>query len=112
MPPLNVPTTSPSLRLAAGPRWTAAHACRGHSLQVVAWRLALTWRGHGGGIVAWIVPLAVVERAEARARWRPLPHCTLAVNALGLALAAWLIIRPDRGATPARLRLQPGGNDR
>ncbi len=112
MQPPTDPSTDRRIRLEAGPRWTSAHAGRGPTLQILVWRLAVTWRGHGGGIVAWLVPLAVVERADARVRWRPVPHLTLAVHVCGLALAAWLIFRPDRRATPAQFRVEPGGTDR
>src|SRR4051794_9070035 len=101
MQPSTDTTRGHSIRLEAGPRWTPAQPCRGRLLQVLAWRLAIAWAGRSGaGTVAWLIPLAVAERESTRVRWRPVPHLTLAVNAFGLALAAWLIFGPGRGTAP------------
>jgi hypothetical protein len=85
--------------LEAGPRRTVARRLDGRTLQVLVWRLAAGWQGRGGVAAAWVLPLAVLERQAAQERWRPVPNLTLAVNVLGLALAAWVIVSISREET-------------
>lgn len=91
-----------ALWLECGPRRTAALQAHGRTLKVLVWRLAVGGGSRGGAAMAWVLPIAVVERRGGRERWHAVPDLTLAVRALGLVLAAWLIFRPARVAAARR----------
>ncbi len=88
-----------------GPRRVQALRDEPHGLEILVWRLAVGWGGRSTGAAGWVLPLAVVERRGGRTRWRPVPDLTLAAQALGLAAAAWVALRPRR----ARAARQRGG---